>query len=216
MATRKAKPVLLEPIPAPVGDNRPKKEPRRIVAPISLEEDAAPENNVPTGDQLEKVLSLVKQQMVLEKRIATGVKLLTELNEELKRLTEKDIPALFDILRVKELTLQDGVTVTVDEKVYPNITEANKDAAHKWLRAHNFGDLIKEEVKVNLGKGQETKMAQLVKWLVTKKYTDFTQKESVHPQSLGAFVREQLKKGAKLPDTIGINPVRKSTLKVIK
>jgi hypothetical protein len=189
-------------------------KPKPATAPaINLEEDAAP---VVTQDSMKQIMDLVSNQVALEKRIAKGVALLEDLGNQLKLITDKQLPDLFQQLGLKEFTLADGTKVLMDQQVYPNISEANKAAAHAWLRKNKFDSLIKSKCDISFGKGDDKKAAALIAFLTKKGYTSYTLKESVHPQTLGAFVREQLAAGKALPDSIGINPVTRAKLKFPK
>lgn len=179
---------------------------------IDMEEDTkvVPKNKVAS------LVVLVKNQLSIEAHIGKLQLSMDALNDELKALTEKTIPAFFDEVGVKSLTLPDGTLVAVEEKVYPNIKAENWPKASAWLIKKGFGSLIKTEVKVKFGKGEEESAKELTAYLKEHDIEDFTAKSAVNPQTLGAFVREQLAAGKDLPLTIDINPVRKSSIKTPK
>jgi len=79
------------------------------------------------------------------------------------------------------------------------------------LRDNHFGDLIKNDVSVSFGRGEDNDAEKLVEHieglgLVHK------QKESVHYQTLKAFATEQHQKGASLPDEFGVHVANKTKL----
>jgi hypothetical protein len=94
--------------------------------------------------------------------------------------------------------LLDKSTVRIKEDVYAGITEENREAAFEWLETTDNDGIIKNEVKCAFGKGQDEQAKQLLE-LLEKNGHSFTNTRNVHPQTLKAFVREQLKEGLPIP-----------------
>ncbi len=180
-------------------------------AGISMEEDAQVGAGV---EHLRRLVILVEMQLRFEQEIKDLTEVLKGHADRLRTLTEATIPNLFDeIGGLREIVLDDGRRIIVSEEVYPNIKKENQPAAFKWLRDHNFGDLIKNEVKVAFGAGEDAKAIELQAMLIECGFPMGQQKTTVHSMTLGAFVREQLKKGADLPSSIDVMRVRKSVIK---
>jgi hypothetical protein len=94
-----------------------------------------------------------------------------------------------------------------------NISKDRSAGAHEWLRDNGFGDLIKNTVSVNFGKGEDDKAGELIKGLEDSGY-NVDQKEAVHPSTLKAFCKEQIEKGSEIPtDLFGIFIGQKTTIK---
>ena len=100
----------------------------------------------------------------------------------------EDLPAAMKTAKLKTFTLDNGFEIVLDSELKTSITEKNKPGAHKWLRDNKHGDLIKNEFKTTFGKGEAENAEALAKYFLEAEQ-DFTQKESVHAQTLGAFVR---------------------------
>jgi hypothetical protein len=66
-----------------------------------------------------------------------------------------------------------GKQVELSEQVFARISKENQDAAFRWLREHNEGGMIKEEVI-----------------------------RRVHPQTLKAWVRGKREEGAEIPEEL--------------
>ncbi len=111
------------------------------------------------------------------------------------KLLEDDIPKLMEQVGLASFKLENGAEVVVDEPIYASISKKNQGDAYQWLRDNDHEDLIKNEIKVALGKGEDELAKLVMKYLVSKKI-DFTQKESVHAGSLKAFVRTLLEEEA--------------------
>jgi hypothetical protein len=135
-----------------------------------------------------------------------------EIEEQLKskkevyrRLTEEDLPNKFASMNLSKLEMENGDKIEIKPIYRGHISKKNQNDAYKWLREHNHGDLIKNEVKTTFGKGEDIKCIELKK-ILNDTGISFTDKESVHPQSLSAFIREQTEKGKALPhDLLGVH-----------
>jgi hypothetical protein len=153
---------------------------------------------VPSDEQLRRVAALISNQLILEEAVADLEEALAKRKEELEKITARDLPALMQELGLSEVRLADGTRLSINHKVQASIKEANKPQAFAWLRKNGHGSLIKTEVNARFGRGDEKKATRLFTQLYKKGY-EATLKESVHPQTLGAFVREQLAEARQLP-----------------
>ena len=84
----------------------------------------------------------------------------------------------------------------------------------EWLEENEFGDIIKHDVKVSFLKGEDEKAARFTAWVqanLPKQKVD--DKKFVHPQTLGAFVREQMQQGVDLPEEFGVVVLTKAVIK---
>lgn len=130
---------------------------------------------------------------------------LKDLGKQASALRNGKIPQALMDLKLKDFTLQNGVKLILSEVIKGQITDENREAAHEWLRNNGHGDLIKNEVKVTFGKGEDD-YATLLTGLINDLRKDdkircgsVEQKEAVHTQTLWAFLREQLAKGTAFP-----------------
>jgi len=154
------------------------------------------ENFKAKSDELE----LVKAQLV-------------SLEEELKQITEKDIPDKLFELGMSSFILTDGTQITTRPEVYCGITQKHQESAFSWLRNNGYGDLIKNTVSLTFGKGEDA-LAKVAIEEITKLGRIPEQKTSVHPQTLKAFIKELDEKGAPIPeDLFSIYRVNKARLK---
>ena len=92
----------------------------------------------------------------------------------------------------------------VEEFYRAHISEANRVAAHQWLVDNGHAGIIKHEVTVKFGKDENKKADDAINKLKQLGH-DPAVKQGVHPQTLNAFVKEQLTKGKDIPsETFGI------------
>ena len=171
---------------------------------------------IPSNVELGEIAEFAARQVAYETRMAQLLEQVAELSKALRQVQEIDLPAAMDRAGVSSITLVDGSLVTVKPYVFAAIPKDERyHAALDWLRAHQFGDLIKNKVEVSFGKEEDTDAAQLVELLKEHHWTAFTQAISVHPQTLKAWVTEQLKAGNEFPlDLFGAGTVVKSNVKL--
>jgi hypothetical protein len=169
----------------------------------------------PTPERLAAAIQLAIRQIALEDEIAALSQQLDQKNQALRLLAEQELPAALSLTGLRELPLADGKTVAVTEKIVAAITKADQPAAYDWLRTSGNGDLIKREIIAAFGKGQGA-LADLLLDLIRENAAFKKQKvedrESVHWQTLGAFVREQLALGTELPPSIGVTTLTRAVI----
>ena len=135
------------------------------------------------------------------------------LKEQQRKLSEEEIPNFLIEKGLTSIKLSSGAEVSVVEDIKPGVTIANKNFCWNWLREQGHGDLIKNNVAVSFGMGEDESAKQL-KAAIIELGMACTEKEDVHYQTLKAFVSEQHRKGALLPDEFGIHVANKT--KIVK
>jgi len=127
---------------------------------------------------------------------------LRKLKEQYRQLSEEDLPQKMTELGMQDLRLEDGSRITINMFYATRINKNNRDAAHEWLRQQGHGDIIKNQVSVSFGKGEDDTALETMT-LLEKEGLFPDQKESVHPSTLKAFVKERIESGdnAFTPDT---------------
>lgn len=146
-------------------------------------------------DKLNRLSQLANKQQEIEQWIEVQKDRLAQGVEALRRIREVELPEAMDEVGVAKFTLADGSSVSVNPYYSATITAEKKSAAHQWLDSHGFGDLIKTEVITKFGRGEVDAARELVENLRQQEY-EVEGKESVHPQTLKAFIREQVESGA--------------------
>jgi len=157
---------------------------------------------------IERVTAMVHLMDDLAGRIAATETALDVLRADYLRVEREDLPELMRELGLSEMTLTNGLKVTVTEEVTASITEERRAAAHEWLRTHNFAGIIKVLVTVPFGRGEEAEAAELAAQIRAEhEGHEVNLSETVHPQTLKAFVKEQVQDGRPLPfDLFGVHP----------
>lgn len=187
-------------VPAPVGT--------KLVMPTAAEMERRASTNVAN---LTDVKALAERQLAIEDEIAKIVAQLDAANQRLNQIKLVDLPTAMDAAGVTKIELHHGIIVKVEDFITGNIREDQEREAFSWLRKHKFGSLIKNTIKVALGRGDDKKAKQLAVFLKKLK-VPFERKEGVHVQTLRAFVREQLMSGKGLPSSIEVHRVPTATI----
>ena len=147
------------------------------------------------------IQSLADQVQMLEgvqKRITMSEENLKDLKKEQDRLSGEVIPTMMSEMGLSELKLQDGSHLKVSTSYKAHITEANKEMAFNWLRNNGLGDIIKNEISVSFGRGEDNKAADYAE-LAKGHGLEPVQKLKVEPMTLKALVRERIEAGKDMP-----------------
>ena len=104
---------------------------------------------------VDQIASLCQQYANLEKDIAKDEQLLKDKQERFRKLSFEVIPSALAERNLTSLKLVDGSEINVKPYYSARITQENQDKAFKWLRDNNHGDLIKNEVTVSFGRGED-------------------------------------------------------------
>jgi hypothetical protein len=157
-----------------------------------------------TNDQVMELGALIRRQVELEDRIASLNVAIETQSEELKKLQETIIPEVMLGLGIESFTVTGGFVVSMAKFYNAKIPEERKREALEWLRKNGHDDIVKNQVVVAFGKGEDAMALKLLQDLLKKKF-ECNHIEGVHPQTLKAFVKEQVESKIELPqDLFGI------------
>ena len=154
------------------------------------EADAVGRVDTGTGKQLSQ---LVRNLRTVENDIEEAETHLKALKQEKHKLSVENIPALMDEMGVERLDV-DGSVVERKMIVAASIPAANKEAAFDWLRSNGLDDIIKNDITVSFGKGEDNVAGDVVGLLQERGFDPKT-KTHVHPSTLKAFVKERVIEG---------------------
>ena len=152
-------------------------------------------------DEIEHVRSLsnyVLNLQQLEEEIIKEETLLKQKKERADKISSEVIPEIMESMKLKTLKLQDGSAIEVKEIYSATIPVANRERAYQWLRDNDLGDLIKNEITVSFGRGEDTKASEYTSLAESKGYQP-SQKLKVEPMTLKALYRERVENKEDLP-----------------
>ena len=155
-------------------------------------------------DQTKDINSLanqVKKLKALEDEIQGDEELLKKKKKNLEQISGEIIPTMLSEMGLSSLKLADGSSVDVKQNYSASISIANREKAYSWLRQNGLGDIIKNEITVSFGRGEDNKAADYANLALGQGYQP-TQKLKVEPMTLKALVRERIEAGKELPTDI--------------
>lgn len=157
-----------------------------------------------TDNALTVLSQLADELITADARIKTLEAELKDAKAEFNELNENRIPDFMDEVGISEFTTSDGFKISVAEKLVGNISKTNEQAAHQWLADHGYESLLKNQMKLDFGKGDDH-TAQEIENFLADHGVEADRKRYVHPQTLHAFLREKLADGEDIPlDLFGV------------
>jgi hypothetical protein len=134
----------------------------------------------------------------IENNISSHEGTLKDLKEQADKISSEIIPNLLAEQGLASLKLADGSGVDVKKTYSCTIKKDSVDAAYTWLRDQGLGDIIKNEVSVVFGKGEDTRANELLDLAEQEGYQP-NQKQKVEPMTLKALYRERIEAGLDMP-----------------
>ena len=126
---------------------------------------------------------------------------LKELKEQQKYISNFTIPEIMEKMDLTSLKLRDGSELSI-KKVFSATIKADKKAeAIQWLRDNGLGDIVKNEITVNFGQGEENK-AMAYATLARGQGYEPSQKEAVHAMTLKVTMEDWKNKGKEVPQDL--------------
>ena len=115
-------------------------------------------------------------------------------------ISSRVIPELLAEQGLSEIKLADGSKVSVKKEFRCTLPkdEVKRTAAYQWLRDQGLGDIIKNNVSVSFGKGEDDKAEQLLN-LAAENGFEPQQKSDVSWNTLTALYRVRVEAGLDMP-----------------
>ena len=166
---------------------------------IDYEKDRV--ESVTQADTAKTLSDKVIELKNLEDEIENAEESLSKLKEKAKYISNIEVPQMMEEMHITKLKLKDGESVEIKKIYGASIPPENQDKAFTWLRNNGLGDIIKNDVTVTFGRGEDNKAAD---YAVLARGQGFepVQKIGVHPQTLKAVVRERLEAGQEMPSDL--------------
>ena len=130
-----------------------------------------------------------------------------ELLKNLKTIADdigsRVIPELLAEQGLSGINLKDGSSVTVKREYRCTLPkdEDRRESANKWLRDQGLGDIIKNNVSVTFGKGEDDKAQQLLDLAASNGFQP-QQKSDVAWNTLTALFQERVESGLDMPSDV--------------
>ena len=169
-------------------------------------------NNVTDGE-LTIVSDLANKQLKLATQVAELEADLKAKKEELRLTSEQELPDAMQQAGLTQITLSSGEKISINEFYNAHISKANQEKAYEWLVSNGHEGLIKNEVLLKFGREENEVVNETVYALQARGLSPEV-RQSVHPSTLKAFVKEQITGGNDIPtEPFGIYIGTKATIK---
>ena len=125
---------------------------------------------------------------------------INEKEEELKSLklqkhlmSTEQIPTMMDEMGVQRLDVE-NLSVSLKPLINASIPPTRREEAYQWLRENDLDDIIKNDVIMSFGKGEDN-MAGDIMYELEQRGMHPEKKTHIHSMTLKAFIRERVEKG---------------------
>ena len=167
---------------------------------INFEQD---KNDLMENTDINSLSIHVEKLTDLQQAIEHTEKQVKDLKAQYDKISSEVIPNILAEQGLQSLKLADGTMLGVSKKYSCTIPKdpAKKEAAYQWLREQGLGDIIKNEVAVTFGRGEDNKAEHLL-GLAAKEGYEPVQKSKVEPMTLKALYRERVEAGLDMPSDL--------------
>jgi len=176
-------------------------------------EDVQEWTNDVTDGELSIVSTLANKQLKLATEVSELEASLKAKKEELRLTSEQELPDAMQSAGLTQITLSTGEKISINEFYNAHISKANQEKAYEWLVSNGHEGLIKNEVLLKFGREESEVVDETVSALQSRGLSPEV-RQSVHPSTLKAFVKEQFTSGNDIPtEPFGIYIGTKASIK---
>ena len=138
-----------------------------------------------------------------EDDIARAEENVTNLKAMARDISERVIPELLAEQGLSSLKLADGSSVTVKREYRCTLPKEDerRQSAYNWLRENGLGDIIKNNVIVTFGRGEDDKAQRLLDLAASNGFEP-NQKSDVAWNTLTALFQERVESGLDMPSEV--------------
>tara|TARA_R100001443_G_scaffold14024_2_gene23958 strand:- start:15240 stop:15815 length:576 start_codon:yes stop_codon:yes gene_type:complete len=148
--------------------------------------------------ELSLVSTLANKQLQLAQELSELEEAVKAKKEEFRLTSEQELPEAMQTAGLTEIVLSTGEKISVTEFYNAHISKANQELAYQWLVENGHEGLIKNEVSLKFGREEGQVVDETVMALKSRGLSPEV-KQTVHPSTLKAFVKEQLTSGKDIP-----------------
>jgi len=153
--------------------------------------------------QYDRIWELVQELRQAE----TWLDSMKEIERRVQKLREVEIPELvgelpYEMFERDGLVLPDGSHLTLQKTIHASIAQKSADDACGWLTTNGHGGMVRLELVMEFGPGQDDAAEVWAKTLALNDNFELRQKRTVNPSTLRAWVRGRLEAGEVIPPSI--------------
>mgnify|MGYP003627011178 CR=1 FL=1 len=144
--------------------------------------------------KLDKVSRLANEAARLQEDVERAEDEYKNFKKALLKVTDELLPDAMEKLGIEKLTLSDGSLIEIRDVYSATIPKDKKAEAFNFLRECGDDDIIKNNVTVTFGRGENAKADKFVEW-VTDTGLMPTQTQKVEPSTLRAWFQSRSEAG---------------------
>ena len=168
-------------------------------------------DKVQKGD-MKTLSSLVKDLDQLTIDINKKEEELKSLKLQKHLMSTEQIPTMMDEMGVQRLDVE-NLSVSLKPLINASIPPTRREEAYQWLRENDLDDIIKNDVIMSFGKGEDN-MAGDIMYELEQRGMHPEKKTHIHSMTLKAFIRERVEKGLQIDlDLFGAFVARTADIK---
>lgn len=157
-----------------------------------IEKDA---EAIPTEEKLSRLAELALNMRKLENDIEVTEVRLSVMKAELKKVSEDQIPSLMQEIGIDSITLSNGLKLSTKFFASGKVLD---DSVYDWFEKEGFADIVKSDLVVKTRRIEKQDLAP-VKEAIRGAGLEYSEKDSIHWQTLSAFLRDRIEEGGSLP-----------------
>ena len=165
---------------------------------INLRADAPDQSDIIDPKKLSEEVEKLKY---IQANIKLKEDQIKELKEDEKHFSCIVIPKLMEDMNLKSLKLKDGSELTIKDVYFASLKADKKAEGIHWLRDNGLGDIVKNNITVTFGQGEDNKAVDYASLARQRGYEPI-QEEKVHHASLTVVMKEWKDKGREVPEEL--------------
>ena len=140
--------------------------------------------------QMSELTDLATELERVDAEIIEAELQLSNLKQNRKTIAEEHLPQLMEQAGIDSLKLASGKKIEIKEFVDAKIKDPN--VAFQWLRETNNDSIIKNEISVSLGRGDDALAQEIISTLKEKHDIEANVRVGIHNMTLKSFCRDAL------------------------
>lgn len=149
-------------------------------------------------DILAQITRATRELTTARDDVTAAEQALKAAQDRVRQIEEFRLPELMREAGQTMLKTIDGLIVELSETLHASIPMANLPLALQWLVEHGQAAIIKRDLRLQFGKNEEDKADRALALILENGFMP-QDKQSVHPQTLAAVLRELLAEGIDVP-----------------
>ena len=153
--------------------------------------------------KLDKVARLANKANDLQEVVDRKEEELRDAKNALRKVTDELLPEAMENLNLETVVMKDGSEISIKAIYGASIPKNRVDEAYDWLREQGYGDIIKNNITVTFGKGEDQDAQAFMLVCGAQGFTP-QQTEKIEPMTLKGWLREEVEAGHPIPmDLLG-------------